>query len=161
MFKGVKLLKTNEFINDKIDNLNISSFSIKIINNVYNKIALLRNFEKIYNIEPFNFEFQINNKDVANKLTDNEFIKYQKIFRSKKKKPENVYNLQFYYKQMIDNIVGNNLPIIITKRIRYDMNKQKRIYKINKNLILQLYNISIRQSNNNNYDNNLLKIINN
>jgi hypothetical protein len=47
-FNFLKLFKTDEFINSKMDDLNNTSFSIKIINNVCNKIGLLRHLEKLY-----------------------------------------------------------------------------------------------------------------
>ena len=160
-FNLLKLFKTDEYINSKIDDLNISSYSVKMINNVYNKIYLLRYFEKIFNIEPFDFDFKFENDGDINKLTDNEFIKYKKIFRSDKKKPAKLNDLKIFYKQMIDNITGNNPHIIIKSRIR-ENNKQIFKYKIDEHYMRNFYFLSIRngEEHNYNYNYDLLKIFN-
>jgi hypothetical protein len=100
-FNLLKLFKTDEYINSKIDDLNISSYSVKMINNVHNKIYLLRKFEKLFNIQPFDFNFKLDDNDIS-KLTDSEFIKYKKIFRSEKNKPTKLNDLKIFYKQMIN-----------------------------------------------------------
>ena len=156
----LKLFKTDEYINQKMDDLNISSYSVKMINNVYNKIGLLRKFEKIFNIEPFDFDFKLES-NMINKLTDCEFNKYKHIFRSEKKKPSKLNDLKLFYKQMIENIVGNNFNIIIQNRQTVN-NVKIRKYKMNNEIIMNFYLLSIRNSNNynNDYNYNLLKKFN-
>lgn len=95
-FNLLKLFKTDEYINEKIDDLNIKSYSVKIVNNVHNKIFLLRKFEKLFNIKPFDFDFKLENECDINKLTNYEFIKYKKIFRSEKKNLLNLMILKFF-----------------------------------------------------------------
>lgn len=158
-FNLLKLFKTDDYINDKIDDLNIKSYSIKIINNVYNKIYLLRKFEKLFNIQPFNFDFKLENDDF-NKFTQSEFVKYKKIFRSEKKKPNKLNDFKIFYKQMIENITGNNLNIIIKDKNKKVNGVKTYQYFINKNLIKQFYFISIRNGEEHNYNYDLLKIFN-
>ena len=50
-FNLLKLFKTDDYIDEKMDDLNIKSYSVKIVNNVYNKIGLIRKFEKLFNIQ--------------------------------------------------------------------------------------------------------------
>ena len=157
-FNLLKLFKTDEYINSKIDDLNIKSYSVKIINNVYNKIYLLRNFEKLFNIQPFDFDFKLENDDV-NKLTDCEFIKYKKIFRSEKKKPVKLNDLKIFYKQMIENIIGNNLNIIVKSRNIIEGKKYMK-YTINEKNLKNNYFLSIRNGEEHNYNYDLLKIFN-
>ena len=92
----------------------------------------MRNFEKIFNIKPFDFNFFTSDFD---KLTDFDFIKYKKIFRTNKNKPNTINDLKIFYKQMIENITGNNLNIFIKKRHFVDGKKiitytfdEKKIY---------------------------------
>lgn len=139
--------------------LNIKSYSVKMVNNVYNKIGLIRKFEKLFNIQPFDFDFILENEGDVNKLTDSEFIKYKKIFRSEKKKPAKTNDLKIFYKQMIENITGNNLNIIIKSRIRVN-NKQIFKYIINDKNIQKFYFLSIRNGEEHNYNYDLLKIFN-
>jgi hypothetical protein len=155
-FNLLKLFKTDEFINSKMDDLNEKSYGIKIINNVHNKIGLLRKFEKIFDIEPFNFDFKLKNDIDVNKLTDIEFIKYKKIFRSSKKKPIKINDLKIFYKQMIENIVGNNLNIIIKDKNKKVDGVKTYKYFTNFDFIKQLYYISIRNCHESNYNYNLL-----
>jgi hypothetical protein len=160
-FNLLKLFKTYEYINDKMDDLNIKSYSVKIVNNVYNKIGLLRKFEKLFNIQPFDFNFKLDENDIS-KLTDSEFIKYKKIFRSEKKKPAKLNDLKIFYKQMIENITGNNLNIIIKDKNKKVNGVKTYQYFINENLIKQFYFISVRNGEEHyyNYDYDLLKIFN-
>lgn len=151
-FNLLKLFKTDEFINEKMDDLNVKSYGIKVINNIYNKIGLLRKFEKIFYIQPFDFDFKLENYDEINKLTDGEFIKYKKIFRSDKKKPTKLNDLKIFYKQMIENITGNNFNIIIKDKNKKVDNKRTVKYCMNDILVNNFYLISMRNSNEHNYD---------
>ena len=159
-FNLLKLFKTDEYINSKIDDLNVSSYSIKMINNIYNKIYLLRYFEKLFNIQSFNFDFNLENDNDINKLTDCEFNKYKKIFRSDKKKPTKLNDLKIFYKQMIENITGNNLNIIIKDKNKKVDNKRTVKYCINQILINDFYYISVRNGEEHNYDYNFFEKFN-
>lgn len=140
--------------------LNIKSYSVKMVNNVYNKIGLIRKFEKLFNIQPFDFDFILENEGDINKLTDSEFIKYKKIFRSEKKKPAKLNDFKIFYKQMIENITGNNLDIIIKDKNKKVNGVKTYQYFTNINLIKQFYFLSIRNGDEHNYNYDLLKIFN-
>lgn len=159
-FNLLKLFKTDDYIDEKMDDLNIKSYSVKMVNNVYNKIGLIRKFEKLFNIQPFDFDFILENDEDINKLTENEFIKYKKIFRSEKKKPAKLNDLKIFYKQMIENITGNNLDIIIKDKNKKVNGVKTYQYFININLIKQFYFLSIRNGDEHNYNYDLLKIFN-
>jgi len=159
-FNLLKLFKTDDYIDEKIDDLNIKSYSVKIVNNVYNKIGLIRKFEKLFNIQPFDFDFILENDGDINKLTDCEFIKYKKIFRSEKKKPAKLNDLKIFYKQMIENITGNNLNVIIKDKNKKVDNKRTVKYCMNEILINNFYSLSIRNGEEHNYNYDLLKIFN-
>ncbi len=158
-FNLLKLFKTDEYIDEKMDDLNIKSYSIKMVNNVYNKIGLLRKFEKIFNIQPFDFDFKLDENDIC-KFTDSEFIKYKKIFRSEKKKPAKLNDLKIFYKQMIENITGNNFDIIIKDKNKKIEDKRTIKYSINEDLINNFYYISMRNGEEHNYNYDLLKTFN-
>lgn len=159
-FNLLKLFKTNDYIDEKMDDLNIKSYSVKMVNNVYNKIGLIRKFEKLFNIQPFNFDFKLENDEDINKLIDSEFIKYKKIFRSEKKKPAKLNDLKIFYKQMIENITGNNLDIIIKDKNKKVNGVKTYKYFTNINLIKQFYFLSIRNGDEHNYNYDLLKMFN-
>ena len=93
--------------------------------------------------------FKLKNYDI-NKLTDSEFTKYKKNFRSEKK-PVKLYDLTSFYKQMIENITGNNLNIIV-KGIPLIIGVQITKYVIDIKIICDFYFLSIRYYYNYNYD---------
>jgi hypothetical protein len=155
----LKLFKTNNFIKNNMDELEKTSYNIKIINNIYNKIGLLREFENIYNITPFELNFELKENIPINKLSNEKFTIYKKIFRSEKNQPINISELKAFYVQMFKNIVGGNIKIINKNIIK---NEETRItrYEFDISLIKTYYEISIRKGNNHNYNYDLLKIFN-
>ncbi len=103
------IFKTNDYINAHIDDLKKNSFENKIINNIHNKIFLLRQFESLFNITPFDLNFNIEQSNIE-KFTNDDFKLYAYFFRSEKKiKPNSVSSMRAFYIQMIKNIVGINI----------------------------------------------------
>lgn len=153
-FNILKLFKTNDYIIENIDDLKKSSYENKILNNIHNKIFLLRQYEKIFNIIPFDLNFNVEQSNI-DKFTDDEFELYTFIFRSDKKtKPKTISSVRAFYTQMIKNIVGIN----IIKSSRPQNNGVRNMqYIIDKNIIKKYYDLSIRCDNELNYDYGLLK----
>jgi hypothetical protein len=156
-FNILKLFKTNDYINAHIDDLKKTSFENKIINNIHNKIFLLRQFESLFNITPFNLNFNIN-ESYIDKFTDDNFKLYAFVFRSKKKtKPKTEISIRAFYTQIIKNIVGINI-------IKSSQNQKDGIrirkYFLDDDIIKKYYNLSIRCDNELNYDYDLLKYFN-
>lgn len=153
-FNIIKLFKTNDYINTHIDDLKKTSFEIKIINNIYNKIFLLRQFESLFNINPFDLNFNIDESNI-DKFTNDNFKLYVLVFRSEKKtKPNNISGIRAFYTQMIKNIAGIN--IIKSSRHRNDGIRVKK-YLLNDDIIKKYYHLSIRTNDELNYDYDLLK----
>ena len=154
-FNILKLFKTNEYIISNIDDLKKSSYENKILNNIHNKIFLLRQYEKIFNITPFDLNFNISQSIIDN-FTEENFKLYAFVFRSDKKtKPKTISSVRAFYTQMIKNIAGVN--IIKSSRIQNDGIRNMQ-YIIDKNIIKKYYDLSIRTDNELSYDYNLLKI---
>jgi len=155
-FNILKLFKTNEYIISNIDDLKKSSYENKILNNIYNKIFLLRQYEKIFNITPFDLNFNISQSILKeDKFTDDDFKLYAFVFRSyKKTKPNSISYIRAFYTQMIKNIVG--CDIIKSSQPQKD-GIREREYKLNKDIIIKYYNLSIKTNNELNYDYDLLK----
>lgn len=156
-FNILKLFKTNDYINTHIDDLKKTSFENKIINNIYNKIFLLRQFESLFNITPFDLNFGIDELNI-DKFTDDNFKLYAFVFRSNKKtKPKTVTSIRAFYAQMIKNIAGINI-------IKSSQNQKDGIrirkYFLDDDIIKKYYNLSIRCDNELNYDYDLFKYFN-
>ena len=154
-FNILKLFKTNEYIISNIDDLKKSSYENKILNNIHNKIFLLRQYEKIFNITPFDLNFNVE-QSIIDKFTDDDFKLYAFVFRSDKKtKPNTISSIRAFYTQMIKNIVGIN--IIKSSQTRKDGVKVRK-YNLDCDIIKKYYNLSIRTNNELNYDYELLKL---
>lgn len=156
-FNILKLFKTNDYIYAHIDDLKNTSFENKIINNIYNKIFLLRQFESLFNITPFDLNFNIDELNI-DKFTEDNFKLYAFVFRSEKKiKPNNISSIRAFYTQMIKNIAGIN--IIKSSQSRKDCVKVRKYY-LDCDIIKKYYHLSIRTYNELNYDYELLKYFN-
>jgi len=156
-FNILKLFKTNGYIITHIDDLKKTSFENKIINNVYNKIFLLRQFESLFNITPFDLNFNIEQYNI-DKFTNDDFKLYAFVFRSDKKtKPKTESSVRAFYTQMIKNIAGIN----IFKSSRTQNNGIRvRKYFLDDDIITKYYYLSVRCDNELNYDYDLLKYFN-
>ena len=124
----IKLFETTEYVNEKIENINLSSFKIRKLDLVYNKIKLFREFQTKYNIPNLSLDW----KDIKinmDGLNEQEFENYKFCFRSTKNKPKTHKGLKEFYVQMIIHI-GGDLDIIKKSRPRVDGIKQT-IYNFN------------------------------
>lgn len=154
-FNILKLFKTNEYIISNIDDLKKYSYENKILNNIHNKIFLLRQYEKFFNITPFDLNFNVEQSIIDN-FTDENFKLYAFVFRSdKKNKPNTISYIRAFYTQMIKNIVGIN--IIKSSQPRKDGVKVRK-YNLDCDIIKKYYNLSIRTNNELNYDYELFKL---
>jgi len=118
----IRFLKSDLFIENKLTELTKNSFTVTIINNVYNKIYLLRKLMTKYHLDYFNIKFT--KPDLSEiKFDENEWDCIKKIFRITKEKPKNMYEMIIQIVGMIKNITCPNL--IVAKRIRL---KNDRFY---------------------------------
>jgi len=127
----IRFLKSDLFIENKLNELTNNSFTVKSMDNVYNKINLLRKLMTKYNIDYFNIKFIKPDLTEIN-FEEKEWIVLKKIFRITKEKPKNMYELIIQIVGMIKNITCSD--IIISKKIKND-NKWYHIYDFNYNNI--------------------------
>jgi hypothetical protein len=109
-YNTIRLFKSNEYIESKINEAIKNNFICKIMNNVYNKIKLIKSIETKYNIVDFcimgdysESTTRLDTKSVGenNQLTDDEYKVIKKIFRISRNKPENDMELILMYVTMI------------------------------------------------------------
>lgn len=112
---SIAFLKNDDFINNKIKD------DIK-----YNKIKLIRSLMNKYKIDYFNIKHVPNLQKID--FDDNEWNIYYKIFRLRKNKPTNYYELIVTIVSLIRSI--NSSDIIISSDIRIDK-KNYKIYDYN------------------------------
>ena len=54
----IRMLKTDEYINNKLSKIDGETFKVKTIDTVYNKIHIIRNFEKSFNLKPLQVDYK-------------------------------------------------------------------------------------------------------
>ena len=119
-----RFFMSDEYINNKFKDTLDKTFTIKIINNNYNKIKLIRQIMNKYNIQYFNFSNYIDLTDIN--LDQKEWTLYEKIFRLRGEKPKNKYQLIVSIITMIKQITNHKIINTKTKKIN------KKIYNIYK-----------------------------
>jgi len=103
-YNTIRMFKPIYYIESKFYDAIINNFECKYINNIYNKIKIIKNIEQKYNIKNFN-----TNSYEKNILTDNEYNLIKNLFRINKIKPNNNYEIIIMYVTMIKNICGSDI----------------------------------------------------
>ena len=112
-FSFMKMFWKTEYLKEKLHSSN--NINVKKLDDVSNKILLLRKFEKDNNITPFDINFLSEN--VKLNIKDNEYKYLQTVFRMEKNKPSNKNELQIVYIGILRNIFGN-LDVINSKKTK-------------------------------------------
>ncbi len=120
----IRFFKDENYLNEKIKLALNDNFECKLLENIYNKIKLIKTIQKKYNI----IDFKINNDFDNNRLTKDEYALIKNTFRITRNIPTNNNELILMYVTMIKNICGPE--IIISTRIQNE-NERKIIYKYN------------------------------
>ena len=53
----IRLLKSNDYIKSKLHKIDGETFKVKTIDTIYNKIHIIRNFEKSFNLKPLQVDY--------------------------------------------------------------------------------------------------------
>jgi hypothetical protein len=112
--------------------------NVKQLDEVANKILLLRKFEKDNNIAPFDINFVSENVKIN--IRDDEYKYLQTVFRMEKTKPTSKPELQKVYVGMLRNIFGN-LNIINSKKTKTKERKDITTYSFNGELNDKLFKL--------------------
>jgi hypothetical protein len=113
---------------------------VKKLDDIENKILLLRQFERDNNIKPLDINFI--EEGVKINIDSNKFKLIKDIFRMSKKLPATNDELKKVYVGMIRHIF-NSLEVILATRKTNIKNKNEKItnYFFNETLINQLFNL--------------------
>ena len=126
----IRLLRSDEYIKMKLERIQQQNQKVKIIDNVYNKISILRYYEKLFGLKPLEVNYKMD-KDII--LSDKEWALIKKLFRNSREKPTNMTGFKISYIQMIKNITDNEM-INITRE-RSGSGKRAQNYELNINYI--------------------------
>ena len=118
---SIRILKTDEYITKKINNNDM--FKVQAINTSYNKIGIIRKYEKQFNLKPLDINYDKN--DVID-INNNMWLLTKKLFRTTIEKPQNMTDFKKLYIHMIKNITGSDF--IKSKKTSKDINGKKQTY---------------------------------
>lgn len=121
-----RLLKNENYIISKINELDKENYTIKNYNSPYHKIFIINNICKLYNLNVFELEYKNENVEFSKEL-----IKYYNVvFNANKKEPKNNNELIKLLVDSYKNLIPT-LEIINTEstKPRGKDGKQRRIYK--------------------------------
>ena len=54
----IRLLKSDDYIKSKLNKIDNETFKVKTIDTIYNKIHIIRNFEKSFNLKPLQVDYK-------------------------------------------------------------------------------------------------------
>ena len=130
-FNLIKYFHNEEYIINKMKNINIKNVEYKAIYASYNKILLLKQYEKELNIKPL--EIEKLEKDINKTISIELYNKIKVSFRSIEGHPR-TYNecIEYYIKKL--SHMFRTLKIILTERKRIN-GKKCTLYCINKTQI--------------------------
>ena len=127
----IRLLKSDDYIKSKLNKIDGETFKVKTIDTIYNKIHIIRNFEKTFNIKPLQVDYKTTE---AIEIKDELWAFVKKLFRSTKDKPKDMQEFKPIYISMIKNICDSDM--INDRRVR-DGKKQIRVYSLNTDYIIE------------------------
>ena len=132
----MKMFWKSESLSNKLTDSN--NMNVKKLDEVANKILLLRKFEKDNNIIPFDIVFE--STGIKINIKDDEFKYLQTVFRMEKNKPSNKNELQKFYIGILRNIFGH-LNIIDSKKTKTKERKDITTYSFNNELNSKLFKL--------------------
>jgi hypothetical protein len=141
----MRMLKSDEYIDDKLKHIHNQGFEVKAITSTYNKIKLLRAIEKTYDIQPLDVEFD---KTGCIEMSDKMYCLFKTLFRSQKAKPTTYEELKQMYVGIIKSITCNEIINTSRNKSRTKSNTKRDTteYKLNNELIQ--YHIKLNKHNN-------------
>jgi hypothetical protein len=102
----IRFLKTDEYINVKLNKLKSETYQIKILESPYYKISMVRQLENQFNLKPLEINYiQVNKIEIPNE----NWGLIKKVFRCTKDKPVNMIEFKAVYIGMIKNICGSDI----------------------------------------------------
>lgn len=127
----IKMLKSDEYLKSDMEERMKNTMKVKMINDINNKILLIRKLEKDNKIDLLDVNFKEKGKVV---LSNDNFIFIKKVFRSERKKPKNKSELKKLYVSIIKHL---NSELVVSEKIDKidDGERKQNIFYLNKEKI--------------------------
>ena len=145
----IKLLKSDEYLSDKLRILKLSSLTTNLLKYTEYKLVLLREFEKFYGIKPLEvdaFEKMPNFKSLDSKF----FNIIKRAFETKREEPKDLLGAQRLYITMLKHLTSKDITTSIRNKARGE-DRDSYSYSSNDNFIK--YHIELNAYSNINYSN--------
>jgi len=127
----IRMLKSDEYLKSDMEERMKNTMKVKMINDINNKILLIRKLERENKIDLLDINFKEKGKVV---LSNENFIFIKKVFRSARKKPKDKSELKKLYVSMIKHL---NSEIVVSEKIDKidDGERKQNIFYLNKEKI--------------------------
>jgi len=126
----IRLIKTDEYINNKLIIAKRNSYDIKNMSMIYSKVKAVRDLEKKYKIQPLQVDYKLVG-DIQ--MGDNEYNYIKNVFRITREKPTNYSQLRGVYISMVRNISNNDL--VKSERSMKKETRKQTLYSIDDDYI--------------------------
>lgn len=155
-FSLMNLLKTSNYIKEKLTKKKENTFKIKLLSSTINKIALLEEFEKHYKINRFQMDFK--DVDVSNEISEKFKDLYIELFPKRNAKSfKTKDNLLKIYVNIIRNICGD-IKLIYRKQTNKEEGKKKYGFELNAQILREVVElVKLKNGALKNYDTELIE----
>lgn len=127
----IRAFKDEEFIQQKIFDLERDNYNITIMSSTYHKIKHIKSLEQRMKIQKYQINAKLDDITFFD-IPDNEYVLISKVFRIVRKKPSTKDELLKLYISMLRNVMTSEI-VISTKGTTRD--NQKISYKLNKDFV--------------------------
>ena len=128
----IKILKTENYLEKKLQELRSETMDIKISNNSYNKILLLKKMEKDNKISLMDLNFKEEGEVVMEEWV---FYLIKKLYGTTKEKPKDKKELRCLYKYMLNHLTNNIIVSEKPDKIKNGKRTKISMHYLNKNKI--------------------------
>ena len=129
----IKILKTENYLEKKLKELRSETMNVKLSNNSYNKILLLKKMEKDNKISLMDLNFKEDGEVV---MEDWVFYLIKKLYGTTKEKPKDKKELRCLYKYMLNHLTGNIIVSEKPDKIKNGKRNRSSNHYLNKNKII-------------------------
>lgn len=127
----IRALKDEEFIQQKIFDLERDNYNVTVMTSTYHKIKHIKSFEQRMKIQKYQIDVKLDDVTFFD-IPQNEYLLICKLFRIKREKPSNNYKLLNLYVSMVRHVMTSE--VIISKK-GTTRDNLKISYKLNKDFV--------------------------
>ena len=128
----IRLLKTDDYIEDKLRTAKSNSYDVKNMTMIYSKVKAIRDLETKYNIEPLNINYDMKGEI---DMSEGEYKYIKNIFRITRAKPRTYEDLRKVYATMLRHVTNGDLITSKQEKKTKGGKRDATVYDIDHNII--------------------------